>query len=613
MTRDTLNVDVVIVGAGPAGLMAGTWMAQTGVTAIIIDQKPHRTQSGHADGIESRTFEILDSFGVGDNVWKNANPTIDLSIWNHQKSGGIKRGDLLNNCNPGLSRFQEATLGQGQIEQNFLDFIDSFESVSVKWNTCPTNLTIFESSEYPVQLMIQTRNSGMKEHINSTIRAKYLVGCDGAHSWVRDTLGLSLEGDRMNEHWGVFDSIPLTDFPDIRKRCIIKANAGHLMIIPREKRLVRCYVQLLPEVAAALKVKLDPETLVNIVREILSPFSFEASSLEWASIYSVAQKLCPRFSKYNRVFLAGDAIHTHSPKAGQGMNVSIQDTYNLGWKLASVIKGKARPMILRTYQEERLLIAMRLLAFDKRMVEGICGKESDSSMKGLTSISDSLRNTLQEENTSSSGLTARYGPSCLVTPACESERRRLAGPLLPHSRAELAGNMAIGVRFNNAQVLLQCDSKPYNLQQVLRSTGEWRLLVFGGDISNSAQMKRVQQLGLKLVEEGSIFCKTDPNSADRVGEIEAFLIHCAPRKDVEFMKLPEVFRPFDETMGYDYWRVFADNDPYGEGRGNAHRLYGIGTEGCVVLVRPDQHVAFIGALEDLSAIELFLLNIMTGL
>lgn len=294
------------------------------------------------------------------------------------------------------------------------------------------------------------------------------------------------------------------------------------------------------------------------------------------------------------------------------MNVSIQDTYNLGWKLASVIKGRAKPSILRTYQDERLPIAMRLIAFDKKMVEGVCGKDP-VPLKGHLPKKPPLEDTLREENTSASGLTAHYKPSCLITKTWESKARRLAGPLLPHSRTELAGNLAVGARLRNAQVLFQCDSRPCNLQQILRSTGEWHLLVFGGDISDRTQMERVQRLGMELAQEDSLAHRANRRPDDRVGAIGIYLIHCAPRKNVELMQFPEVFRPFDGVMGYDYWKVFADNKPYDEGRGNAYQLYGIGTEGCMVLVRPDQHVAFIGALEDLSAIALFLGNFMTDI
>jgi phenol 2-monooxygenase len=99
----------------------------------------------------------------------------------------------------------------------------------------------------------------------------------------------------------------------------------------------------------------------------------------------------------SRVFLAGDAVHTHSPKAGQGMNVSIQDSYNLGWKLASVIKGRAHPKILRTYQQERHAVVKRLIGFDKSMVEDVCEKNTKVNNEDPLAQHDSLKETLQEK------------------------------------------------------------------------------------------------------------------------------------------------------------------------------------------------------------------------
>ncbi|KAI2791487.1 hypothetical protein POX_c04348 [Penicillium oxalicum] len=612
MASEIRNVDVVIVGAGPSGLMAGAWMAQTGNTAIILEKEASRTQYGHADGIESRTFEILDSFGMGEEIWNKANRTIDLSIWNDDEHGEITRSTVRENCNPALSRFQEATLGQGQIEQTFLDFIDASHLVAVKWNTGPIDLTVCEESDYPVRVVVATRVPGAQceEIVHSTIRAKFVIGCDGAHSWVRKTLGLGLDGDQMNENWGVFDSIPLTTFPDIRRRCIVKSAAGHLMIIPREGRLVRFYVQLPPGTEQRFKAKNDASEFVNVVKKALRPYKFDASSIEWSTVYSVGQRLCTTYSLYNRVFLAGDALHTHSPKAGQGMNVSIQDTYNLGWKLAYVIKGKAKASILRTYQGERLPIAKRLLDFDKRMVEGIREKAHASCTKCSLPANGTFEDTLREENTSASGLTVCYKPSCLITKAWKSRNCSQGIPLLPYSRTKLATNIVVGARFPNAQVLFQCDSRPCNLQQVLRSTGEWHMIVFGGDLLGGSQMRRVQRLGLRLSQDMFWSKRVNLNCDDRVGHIGAYLVHCAPRKSVDMMELPEIFRPFDQVTGFDYWKVFADNNSCSENCGGAYQAYGIGTEGCLVLVRPDQHVAFVGALDDLSAMELFLQNFM---
>ena len=313
---------------------------------------------------------------------------------------------------------------------------------------------------------------------------------------------------------------------------------------------------------------------------------------------------------YNRVFLAGDAVHTHSPKAGQGMNVSIQDTYNLGWKIASVVKGMSKPAILHTYQAERLAVAMRLIAFDKRMVQGVCGKDYTKPKNGEALNSDSLKGALEEENTSASGLTVRYRPNILITPTWEyraSTKARVSDPLLPHSKSELAANLAVGARFPNTQVLCQSDSRPWHIQQALSSTGKWHLLVFGGDISNETQMKRVQDLGWHLSKPGSMIQTMNESRGD-VHELEMYLIHSAPRHDIELSAFPGVFRPFDQTMGFDYWKVFADNQPYGEGCGSAHQTYGIGREGCLVLIRPDQVLALIGALEDIPTVERYFAN-----
>jgi phenol 2-monooxygenase len=288
------------------------------------------------------------------------------------------------------------------------------------------------------------------------------------------------------------------------------------------------------------------------------------------------------------------------------MNISIQDTYNLGWKIASVIKGKATPSILHTYEAERRAVAMQLIAFDKRMVMAIGGKESMSDIIGQNE--GTLLATLEEENTSQSGSQACYQPGLLVTQAWDSRptrRGQVLEPMLPHSKTNLATNIVLGARIPSIVVLRQSDSRPHHIQRLLRSTGEWYLLVFGGDILEKSQMTRLQNFGLQLGRKDSLINKINQQS-DSVGRVTTYLVHYAPRDKVELMELPQVFRPFDEKLGYDYWKVFADNQPCSEECGSAHEFYGVSAEGCMVLVRPDQHVAFIGSLEDLHEVDKFL-------
>jgi len=142
-------------------------------------------------------------------------------------------------------------------------------------------------------------------------------------------------GDSTDTVWGVMDIFPLTTFPDIRRKCTIHSSSGNLLIIPREGgSLVRFYIQL-PAGSVPKDVRL--EDLQTQAKAIFAPYEMEFADTFWWSAYSIGQRLADNFHKDMRVFLTGDACHTHSPKAGQGMNVSLQDGYNLGWKLGSVL------------------------------------------------------------------------------------------------------------------------------------------------------------------------------------------------------------------------------------------------------------------------------------
>lgn len=325
----------------------------------------------------------------------------------------------------------------------------------------------------------------------------------------------------------------------------------------------------------------------------------------------VGQRLCRNFSVQDRIFLSGDAVHTHSPKAGQGMNVSMQDTYNLGWKLASVLKGVATPAILRTYQEERLPVAERLIRFDRRMCLGVCsGPDHDSAERekpaDFKDKATGLEGTLSEENTTASGLSVTYPPNLLVTGTRDSHSSPDKNGVLYCSKPHLAENIVVGRRLPDVLVLCQSDSQPWHLQERLPSTGQWHLLVFGGDISQALQMQRVEALARQLTRPNSILAPRWMSGATTaVGSVAVYLIHSASRFDVQLTSLPPIFRPYDDRRGREYRRVFADNEGFAPGCGTAYSLYGIAPEGCVVLLRPDQHCSLVVSLEDSDVLERF--------
>lgn len=153
------------------------------------------------------------------------------------------------------------------------------------------------------------------------VHARYVVGADGAHSWTRRQIGLELEGDSTDYIWGVLDMVPITDFPDIRMRCAIhSADAGSIMVIPRENKLVRLYIQLTTtervgdEAARADRSKLSPRVILEAAQRIMAPYTISYRKLDWWTAYQIGQRVGTAFSVHDRVFLAGDAVHTHRYK-----------------------------------------------------------------------------------------------------------------------------------------------------------------------------------------------------------------------------------------------------------------------------------------------------------
>ena len=211
-----------------------------------------------------------------------------------------------------------------------------------------------------------------------TIRARYVVGCDGARSTVRKSIGRELHGDSANHAWGVMDVLAVTDFPDIRFKALIQsAKDGSLLIIPREGGyMVRLYVELakLDVGERVANRNITADDVIAKAQRILKPHTLDVKEIAWWSVYEIGQRLTDKFddvpeaeiaSRLPRIFIAGDACHTHSPKAGQGMNVSMQDAFNLGWKLAAVLRGQCAPRLLHSYSAERQAVAKELIDFDR--------------------------------------------------------------------------------------------------------------------------------------------------------------------------------------------------------------------------------------------------------
>jgi phenol 2-monooxygenase len=366
--------------------------------------------------------------------------------------------------------------------------------------------------------------------------------------------------------------VPKTNFPDIRKVFVVHSKVGTVMGVPRENKLIRLYISM-DGGTRHTSVKAEdvaPEKILEAAQAILAPYTLEAGRIPWFSAYNVGQRVTDEFSRYDRIFLAGDAVHTHSPKAGQGMNTSIQDGYNIGWKLRYVLEQKADRGLLSTYQSERRPVAQALIDFDRAYLETFARKDITH---------DEFLDAYLAGQAFTTGIHIQYPPSLLVKPVSSNSPPR-------------AANLAPGKRIPDFQMVNQSDAVPIQAYHRFTNDGRFRLLVFPGDLSRRETFSRYTQLGDWLA--ANLF----PSS-----ELEIITIHSAKRGDVELMDLHPVFRPWNDEEGWDYWCVYADDESYHKGQGRVYERLGISREnGLLVLLRPDGYISLICGFEEVGAL-----------
>jgi phenol 2-monooxygenase (NADPH) len=603
------EVDVLIVGCGPAGLtLAAQLVAFPGIRVRIVDEKPGPLRLGQADGVACRTMEMFEAFGFSGRVLQEAYWVNETTFWkpDDQQRDNIVRSGRIQDTEDGLSEFPHVILNQARVHDFYLDVM--------RW--APTRL----EPDYSRRLLDLTIDTGASvthpvtvrlecidpDHAGQTetVRARFVVGCDGARSMVRRSLGWTLHGDSANQAWGVMDVLAVTDFPDIRlKATIHSAREGSVLVIPREGGyLVRLYIELdkLNSEERVSNRNITAEDLIAAAKRILHPYSLEVKEVAWWSVYQIGQRLCDRFDdvpeqetggRNPHVFIAGDACHTHSPKAGQGMNVSMQDSFNLGWKLASVILGRAIPKILHSYSDERRAIAKELIDFDREFARMFSASPADPADPNSVGVDPAeFQRYFVQQGRFTAGTATQYRQSLIC-----------AEP----SHQHLAEGMTIGMRFHSAPVVRLADARPVHLGHALKADGRWRLLAFAPAGDPMAPAAAIRSLCAFLADDpGSPVNRYTPAGADVDAVIDVRAIFQQDRRTLDIDAMPALLLPRKGRHGLrDYEKMFCPDLKDGADIFDLRRIDR--AAGCIVLVRPDQYVAHVLPFDAHAALPAF--------
>ena len=341
-----MDTDVLIVGAGPTGLMLANQLARRGVKLRIIDHHSGPAQQTRAMGVQARTMEIYAKMGIIDQALAQGARTVAANMWaNGRWTARVPLGDIGQDLSPFPFVLM---LGQDDNEHIMGDKLREC-GVEIEWNT---ELVALEQQPDGVNATLK-----LPDGTTRTIKAAWVAGCDGSHSPVREMCGITFPGAPYQHTFFVADTEVTGSMRPGELNIYMWRDGFHLFFPMRGKDRWRV-IGILPKQLRQRDDLRFEELEPAIKQEAGANLSFRAC--HWFSTYRIYHRAAEHF-RDRRCFLLGDAAHIHSPAGAQGMNTGLQDAYNLAWKLALVVQGRAEPALLDTYEQERIPVARRLL------------------------------------------------------------------------------------------------------------------------------------------------------------------------------------------------------------------------------------------------------------
>jgi 2-polyprenyl-6-methoxyphenol hydroxylase-like FAD-dependent oxidoreductase len=349
-----MDTQVLVVGAGPTGLMLANQLARRGVRPMIIDRHSGPAQQSRAMAVQARTLEIYSKLGISEKAVGQGKIGVAANMWAQGKhTARIPIGDMGRNQSPFPYVLM---LGQDDNEIIMGEKLREL-GVDIRWNT---ELVAFEQHPGHVDVTLEQPDGATR-----TIRTAWVAGCDGSRSPVREKSGIGFPGEPYEHVFFVADTEATGSMRPSELNVYLWKDGFHLFFPMRGPDRWRV-IGILPKSLRGRDDLKFEEVVPAIQREAGANLTFKAC--DWFSTYRIHHRAAERF-RDRRCFLLGDAAHVHSPMGAQGMNTGLQDAYNLAWKLALVVKGQAGEALLDTYEQERIPVARRLLKTTDRAFE----------------------------------------------------------------------------------------------------------------------------------------------------------------------------------------------------------------------------------------------------
>ena len=550
-TIDTVEqVDVLVCGGGPVGLLTAYCLERYGISTYVVEQhdRAKQTMYGRAAMIAPRSLEMLDQLDLADALGQ-----IGFVVRGQISYKNGKRVDSVSSPASGITdtffdhlllcrqRYTEDVIHQGYVGYSRRPVVFGARLASYHMDG--------KDSDYPISSTIELSNGQ-----STSLHSKYIIGADGGRSTVRELSGIAFEGGPNDRYWVRIDGIVKTSMPNARQGIVGIQSSSHGSVLWAclDHGRTRVGFALPPELWEEKGAKISQEEVIIEAQKALQPFTLDFETVDWWTVYSIGQRLAADYRK-DRVFIAGDAAHTHSSGAAQGLNTGIHDAINLSWKLAGYVKGWYAAAVLDTYQSERRPVAEQIIQQDKTIATLIGGEIPDELRTDEEDDPNQLLTETYKKNQAlNSGLGIHYSPNLLI-----AESTVLHGL-----------KVSLGARAPDILVQRPGVHIPVRLFSAIKFLGKFTIITFCGDPSKTQSAIQQWQSHLQSHESYQSYPP------------ELF-------QQIAIVVTPNDYGAATEKLGADgLGSVLYDVDAM------AHERYGVGEDqGAILVLRPDGMVA----------------------